>query len=207
MKLYYAQGACSLAPHILLHDTRLPFALVRVDTATHKTESGADYYEVNSKGAVPVLEFADGTRLTEGPIISQYICGTARRLDLMPAAESMERYRVMEWQNYVTSELHKSYSPLFGPALDATGKSVFRASLRKKYEWLEKRLEGKRYLTGDTFTAADAYLFTVTRWAGFVGLELGDLRTLQAFMSHAGDREAVQRALQAEGLPPLGKAA
>ena len=201
MNLYYSPGACSLAPHILLHDTKLPFTLVRVDTKAHKTESGADYYEINSKGAVPVIELADGARLTEGPIVSQYICDTARRLDLMPPAGSMERYRVMEWQNYVTSELHKSYSPLFGSPLDTAAKELFRASLRKKYEWLDRRLEGKSYLTGDTFTAADAYLFAVTRWATYVGLELGDLRVLQAFMSRANDREAVQRALAAEGLP------
>lgn len=206
MRLYYAPGACSLAPHILLRESRLAFELARVDTASHKLEDGEDYYQINSKGAVPVLELDDGARLSEGPVVSQYICDLASRLDLMPAAASMARYRVMEWQNYVTSELHKSYTPLFNPALDSAGKVVIRTTLRKKYEWLASHLEGKTYLTGDTFTAADAYLYAVTRWAGHVSLELSDLPVIRAFMRRVEQRDAVRQALQAEGLL-LGRAA
>ncbi len=201
MKLYYAPGACSLAAHVLLRETAMPFALVRVDTSTHKTADGGDYYAINPKGAVPVLELDDGARFTEGPIIGQYICDRAARTDLMPAAGSMQRYRVMEWQNYVTSELHKSFSPLFNPALDAGGKALFRASLRKKYEWVGQQLASDNFLTGNTFTAADAYLFAVTRWAGHVGLDLADLGAIQNLLQRINEREAVQAALRAEGLP------
>lgn len=200
MKLFYATGACSLAPHILLRDTKLPFTLVRVDTKTHKLETGEDYYQINPKGAVPVLELDDGERLTEGPIVAQYICDKARRTDLMPAAGTWPRYRVMEWQNYVTSELHKSFSPLFNPATEESAKAASRAALRKRYTWVAERLADRAYLTGDTFTAADAYLFTVTRWAALVGIELGDLQALQSFMQRVERREAVQEALIAEGL-------
>lgn len=201
MKLYYSPGACSLAPHILLRDTALPFTAVRVDTKTHKTADGDDYYAINPKGSVPVLELDDGSRLTEGPVVCQYLCDRAGRTDLMPAAGTMQRYRVMEWQNYVTSELHKSFSPFFNAAFDANARAVFLAALRKKYQWIDRQLEGRNYLTGNTFTAADAYLFVVTRWSSPVGLDLADLAALQGFMQRVGELEAVQAALRAEGLP------
>ncbi len=201
MKLYFSPGACSLAPHILLHETKLSFTPVRVDLAAHKTTSGEDYYAINSKGSVPVLELDDGERLTEGPIIAQWICDRANRADLMPAAGSLARYRVMEWQNYVTAELHKTFSPLFRADFDENGKTWFRGALRKKYEWVAGRLEGRDFLTGATFTAADAYLYTVTRWASRVGVDIADLASIQSFMRRTLDREAVQAALSAEGLP------
>lgn len=140
MKLYYSPGACSLVPHILLRETALPHTLVKVDLGKHVTEPGLDYYGVNPKGSVPVLELDDGQRLTEGPVIAQFIADHAGREDLMPAARSMARYRVMEWQNYITSELHKSFSPLFNRALDAAAKEVFLASLRKKFAWVSEQL-------------------------------------------------------------------
>jgi glutathione S-transferase len=201
LKLYYSRGACSLAPHILLREAGLPFALERVDTGTHTTEHGLDFYTINPKGYVPLLELDGGERLSEGPVIAQYICDLARRVDLMPAAGSMARYRVMEWQNYVTAELHKSYGLLFNPAVDAAAKAVFAAALRKRYEWVSSELRGKDYLTGDDFTAADAYLFTVTRWAKYVNLNLTDLPDLQAFMKRTAARSAVHAALRAEGIP------
>jgi len=201
MKLYFSPGACSLAPHIVLRETKLTFTPVRVDLAAHKTASGDDYYAVNSKGSVPVLELDDGERLTEGPVIAQWVCDRANRADLMPVAGSMARYRVMEWQNYVTSEIHKSYSPLFRSDFDENGKTWIRNALRKKYEWLAGRLEGKDFLTGANFTAADAYLYVVTRWAGRVNVDLNGLTALQGFMRRVNEREAVQAALEAEGLP------
>ena len=200
MKLYYSAGACSLAPHILLNETKLPAATERVDLASHTTAAGADYYQVNSKGSVPVLVLEDGTTLTEGPIIAQFIADKAARTDLMPAAGTLPRYKVMEWQNYVTSELHKFFSPLFRSDFDAHGKDQLRAALRKKYEWVAKQLAGKDYLTGSTFTAADAYLFTVTRWAPKVGVDLTDLTALQDFMKRVAARPAVRATLQTEGL-------
>ena len=201
MKLYFSPGACSLAPHIMLRETNLAFTAVRVDLAAHQTSSGDDYYAVNPKGSVPVLELDDGERLTEGPVIAQYICDRAGRADLMPASGSLARYRVMEWQNYVTSELHKSYSPLFRAEFDAAGKDWFKKALRKKYEWVASRLEGRDFLTGTNFTPADAYLYTVTRWAPRVGVDIADITSINAFMRRVNERDAVQAALSAEGLP------
>ena len=201
MKLYYAPGVCSLSPHILLRETKLPVTLVRVDLKTHLTADGVDHYTINSKGSVPVLELDDGTRFTEGPVVAQMICDRAGRTDLMPAAGTIERYRVMEWQNYVTSELHKSYSPLFNPDFDENGKAFLRTALRKKYEWLAQQLANKPYLTGETFTAADAYLFTVTRWAKAVRVELADLAPIRNFMERVAARPAAVEAMHVEGLP------
>jgi glutathione S-transferase len=200
MKLYYSPGACSLAPHIVLRETALAFDLVRVDLASHKLKAQDDYYAVNPKGAVPVLELDDGERLTEGPVIAQWICDRAGRTDLMPAAGTLARYRVMEWQNYVTSEVHKSYSPLFKPDFNEECKAWFRRALRQRYEYIESRLEQNDFLTGADFTAADAYLFVVTNWAGRVGVDLQNLASLDAFMTRVRTREAVQAALAAEGL-------
>lgn len=200
MKLYYSRGACSLTPHILLRETGLPFTLERMEPATHTTEHGDDFFAVNPKGYVPVLELDDGQRLTEGPVICQYICDIGGRTDLMPAAGTMARYRVMEWQGYVNSEIHKAFSPLFNPSLDAGVKAVFAAALRRKYEWVAGELEGREYLTGSTFTAADAYLFNVTRWARAVKLEIGDLAPLGAFMERTLARSSVIEAFKAEGL-------
>lgn len=200
MKLYYAAGACSLAPHIVLRETETPFTLERVDTGTHLTEHGVDYYTINPKGQVPLLELDDGSRLSEGPIICQHIADSAGHEGLMPAAGHPARYRVMEWQNYVTSELHKSFSPLFNPAVDAAGRAVFMGSLAKKFAWVSQQLDGKKFLTGDGFTAADAYLFTVARWAAFVKLDLSANAELQGFMQRVAERPAVQAALRVEGL-------
>jgi glutathione S-transferase len=200
MKFYYSPGACSLAPHILLKETNTPAELVRVDTSTHKVADGRDFYAINAKGYVPVLELDDGQRLTEGPVIAQYIADQAKREDLMPAAGTQARYRVMEWQNYITSELHKSFSPLFSATHAPPAKEIFAGALRKKLAWVSSGLSSQAYLTGNTFTAADAYLFTVTSWARHVNLDLSDLKPLQEFLRRVADRSAVQAALQAEGL-------
>lgn len=200
MKLYYSPGACSLAPHILVKETGLPVDLEQVDIATHQLGDGSDYYRINTKGQVPVLELDDGGRLSEGPIVAQYIADEADRRDLMPAPGSPARYRVMEWQNYITSEIHKSFTPLFHLDLIDDIKVVFLAVLRKKYEWLDTQLRGKDYLTGDAFTAADAYLFTVTNWAKPIRLDLSGLSNLQAFQRRVAARPAVREAMKTEGL-------
>lgn len=200
MKLYYSPAACSLAPHIVLREAGLAFSLERVDTAQHQTAAGANYYVINPKGMVPVLELADGTRLTEGPVIAQYIADQASATTLMPAAGSMQRYRVMEWQNYITSELHKSFTPLFHNDVDTAAKSALARVLRKKLEWLNDQLAHGHYLTGEAFTAADAYLFVVLGWAKFVNLDVTDLAHLQAFVQRVQARPAVREAMQAEGL-------
>ena len=200
MKLFFSPGACSLAPHIVLREAALPFTLERVDTAKHLTEHGADYYAVNPKGQVPLLELDDGARLSEGPVIAQFIADRAAAETLVPAAGTLARYRVMEWQNYVSTELHKSFTPLFADGLDAAAKGTLAARLRKKYEWVDAQLADGTFLTGDTFTAADAYLFVVTNWARYVGLEIGDLAHLEAFMTRVASRPTVREAMRAEGL-------
>lgn len=200
MKLYYSPAACSLAPHIVLREAGVAFSLERVDTAQHQTAAGANYYGINPKGMVPVLELADGTRLTEGPVIAQYIADQAGATTLMPEAGSMQRYRVMEWQNYVTSELHKSFTPLFHNDVDAAAKVALASVLRKKLKWLNDQLAHGYYLTGEAFTAADAYLFVVLGWAKFVSLNTNDLIHLQGYMQRVQARPAVREAMQAEGL-------
>jgi glutathione S-transferase len=199
MKLYYSPAACSLAPHIVLREAGVPFTLHKVDTERHVTDGG-DYRAINPKGQVPLLELDDGTRLSEGPVIAQFIADQANATILMPAAGTRERYRVMEWQNYITSELHKSFTPLFAPGLDVDAKRTLAARLRKKYGWVDAQLADRSYLAGETFTAADAYLFVVTAWAKFVQLDLGDLDHLQSFVRRVQQRPAVREAMRAEGL-------
>lgn len=201
MKLYFSPGACSLASHIILREAGLPVALEQVDTSTHKTAQGVDYYTINPRGTVPLLELDNGERLSEGPIIAQFLADTAKNTNLMPAAGTLARYRVMEWQNFITSELHKSFSPLFGrPELDAAGRAQFVDALRKKFRWVSSQLEGKQYLTGDTFTAADAYLFVVSNWAVHVDVDLSEFTALQEYRDRIAARPAVKEALKVEGL-------
>ncbi|MBC3920206.1 glutathione transferase GstA [Undibacterium sp. CY18W] len=200
MKLYFSPGACSLSPHIILREAGIDFSLQKVDTSIHKTADGVDFYGINPKGQVPTMELDDGQILTEGSIIAQYVVERAENRDLLPAS-GMARYRVLEWQNYITSELHKSFAPLFDPAMNAEGKTLIAGLLRKKFAWVNSRLEGSRYLTGDTFTVADAYLFTVSGWARHVNLDISDFAHLQGFIANVKARPHVQAALKAEGLP------
>jgi glutathione S-transferase len=200
MKLYFSPGACSLAPHIVLNESGLPFTLVKADLKAHKLEDGADYYETTSKGQVPLLEFDNGERLSEGPAITQYIADQVPAKKLAPANGTMERYRVQEWLNFVTSELHKGIGGLFNPAMPDDGKAVIRAKATSKLQWVDERLEGKQYLMGDAFTIADAYLFTVTNWTGHTGIDISGMKNLSAFQARMAARPAVQAALKAEGL-------
>ena len=200
MKLYYSPGACSLSPHIVLREAGLPFELVLASTKTKKLADGSDYNLINPKSQVPALELNDGQRLTEGPVIVQYIADQAPTSGLAPAAGTMARYRVMEWLNFITSELHKTFSPLFNPATPADAKPMFSARVLDRLTWVDTQLEGKAYLTGDTFTVADAYLFVVTNWTKFVGIDISGLKNLGAFMGRVAARPAVQAALKAEGL-------
>lgn len=198
MKLYFAPGTCSLAPHIVLCEAKLNFTLKKVALKTHTLQDGTDYYTINQKGQVPVLELDNGERLTEGPIVSQYIADQVPDSNLIPPAGSIARYHVMEWQSYITSELHKSYTPLFNSDLDDAAKKILVAILRKKYEWVDSQLINKLYLTGETFTVADAYLFTVSNWAKYVALDISDLKHLKRFINLVAERPAVREALRAE---------
>lgn len=199
MKLYYSPGACSLATHIVLRETGLPFTLVKVDLRTHQTAQGVDYYTVNPKGSVPLLELGNGELLSEGPVICQYVSDLAANTRLMPAAGSMARYRVMEWQNYITAELHKAFGLLFNQGIDPTAKKVVAEGLHKKLGWVSGQLTGQLHLTGENFTAADAYLFVVTRWTKLVGLDIGAHLELGRFMARVAQRPSVVEALKAEG--------
>ncbi len=199
-KLYYSPGACSLSPHIVLHESKLPFEAVMASTKTHKLADGTDYYTINPKGYVPLLELDDGTRLSEGPVIVQYIADQVPASGLAPAAGTMERYRLMEWLNFTTSELHKGFSPLFNPAMPEEAKALSRTKLADRLGWVNTQLEGKSYLMGDTFTVADAYLFTVAGWGRHVGVDISGLSNLGAFMARVAARPAVQAAMKAEGL-------
>ena len=200
MKLYFSPGACSLAPHIVLNESGLPFTLVKADLKAHKLEDGSDYYPINSKGQVPLLEFDNGERLTEGPAITQYIADQVPAKNLAPANGTMARYRVQEWLNFVTSELHKGIGGLFNPAMPDNGKAVIRDRAAAKLKWVDEQLEGKQYLMGDAFTIADAYLFTVTNWTGHTGIDISGMKNLSAFQARMAARPAVQKALKAEGL-------
>jgi len=200
MKLYYSPGACSMSPHIVLRELGLPFEAVLASTKTHKLADGTDYYTINPKGYVPLLELDDGQRLSEGPAIVQYLADKEPTKGLIAAAGTMPRYRQIEWLNFVSSELHKSYSPLFNPAMPEEGKAVFRKRLRGRYEYLNQQLEGRSFLMGDAFSVPDAYLFTVTNWAKAVGLDITDLPNVQAFQGRMAARPAVQATMKAEGL-------
>lgn len=201
MKLYFSPGACSLSPHIALREAGLSFDLEQVDLGTKKTRSGADLASVNPKNYVPALELDSGEILTEAAVIAQYIADRAAESKLVPAAGTMERYRVQEWLNYVASELHKGIGQLFNPKMpDDFKKTVREAILPPRFDFLSKKLEGRQYLMGDSFTAADAYLFTVLNWTGHLGIDLGRWPVLRAYQARVAARPAVQAAMKAEGL-------
>ncbi len=200
MKLYYAPGACSLSPHIVLREAGLAFTPVKVSTKTHQIDGGGDYYAVNPKGYVPTLELDDGTRLTEGPAIVQYIADQAPASGLAPPNGTMARYKLQEWLNFITSELHKQYSPLFDPSTPDEIKTKQRDKIARRYDWIAQQLGDQDYLTGSTFTVADAYLFTVTNWAKSTGIDMARWPALQSFMKRVAARPHVQEALKAEGL-------
>ena len=200
MKLYYSPGACSLSPHIVLLEAGLPFTMEKVDLKTKKTEKGTDYLTVNSKGGVPALQLDDGRVLTEGPAVVQYLADQKPESGLAPPAGSFERYQLMELLNFITSELHKGFSPLFNPGISADWKSATLAGLDKKFQWLTNYLGNKSYLMGDKFTVADSYLFTVLSWSSHFHIDLAKYHVLTAYLARVGHRPKVQEALKAEGL-------
>lgn len=200
MKLYYSPGACSLSPHIVLRELGMPFAAVRVDLKTKRTADGADYTAINGKGYVPALELDDGQLLTEGPAIVQYLADRKPEARLAPANGTMERYRLQEWLNFITSELHKQFSPLFNPESPPAVKEAQKLRLGGRFDWLAKQLEGKDYLLGKDFSVADAYLFTVLGWCQYTGIDLARWPVLARFVERIAARPAVQEALKAEGL-------
>ena len=200
MKLYYSPGACSLSPHIALHEAGLAFTPVLASTKSHKLQDGTDYYTINPLGYVPMLELDDGTRLREGPAIVQYIADQAPLKQLAPVNGSLQRYRLQEWLTFIGTEIHKGFSPLFNPATPEEYKTMAREKVLQRLQWVDSQLAGKQYLMGDQFTVADGYLFTVTNWAKPTNVDIAGLANLAAYRERVGARPAVQAAMKAEGL-------
>jgi len=200
MKLYYAPGACSLSPHIALLEAGLPYDLVKVDLRAKKLENGDDYLTINPKGQVPALVLDSGELVTEGPVIIQMIADRAKDKDLAPARDSAERYKLQEWLNFVTTELHKNFSPLFQPVIPDDVKNFFKDRLMAKFKYIDGQLAGRDYLMGKQFTVADGYLFVMLAWADRLKLDLSGLSNLMAYKARLAARPKVKEALTKEGL-------
>ena len=200
MKLYYSPGACSLSPHIVMREAGIPVQLAKVDLQARKTEDGTDFRTINSKGYVPTLELPDGQRLTEGPAIVQYLADQAPTRGLAPASGTIERYRLQEWLNFISTELHKQFSPLFDPACESGLKARQIERISGRFDWVIKQLGNRDYLMGSAFTVADAYLYTILTWCRHVGIDLSKWPALDAYKARVEQRPQVREALKAEGL-------
>ncbi len=200
MKLYYSPGACSLSPHIALEEAGLPYEAIAAPTKSHKLADGTDYYTINPLGYVPLLELDDGTRLGEGPAIVQYIADQVPAKNLAPANGSLARYQMQSWLNFIGTELHKNFGPLFNPATTDDIRTATKEKVAGRLKWVETELGDKQYLMGDNFTVADGYLFTVTNWAGHTGVDLSPYPKLLAYRARVAARPAVIKAMSAEGL-------
>jgi glutathione S-transferase len=200
MKLYLSPGACSLSPHIVAVEAGVPVETEKVDLAKHKTESGQDYLTINPKGYVPALRLDDGSVLTEGPAIVQYLADQKPASGLAPAAGSIERYRLQEWLNFISSEIHKNFGPLFNAASSDEAKQGAKSNIAKRLAYLNDQLANRQYLMGAKFTAADAYAFTIINWTNFVGMDLKAYPNIAAYMGRVAARPKVQETLKAEGL-------
>jgi glutathione S-transferase len=200
MKLYYSPGACSLSPHIALLEAGLPYDLVKVDLRAKKLENGDDYLAVNPKGQVPALALDNGELVTEGPVIVQMIADRAAAKNLAPARDSAERYKLMEWLNFITTEVHKNFGPMFSPVLADEAKAFFKDRVMAKFKYIDSQLPGKDYLMGKQFTVADGYLFTMLAWADRMKFDLSAMPNLVAYKARVAARPKVQEALTKEGL-------
>ena len=200
MKLYYAPGACSLAPHIVAREAGLRLDLEKVDLGSGRTETGAAFAEINPKGYVPALELDTGEVLTEVTALVQYLADQAPGSGLAPAAGTTERYRLLEWLGFISTEIHKGFGPLWKPDTPDTAKTIARNNLAKRFAYLDGRLAGGAFLLGDRFTVADAYLFTVTSWTNFHAIDLSPYPNLKAYMGRVAARPKVREAMNAEGL-------
>jgi glutathione S-transferase len=205
MKLYYSPGACSLSPHIVTRELGIPVELKKVNTKDKTVEGGGDYWKVNGRGYVPALELDNGEILTEGPAIVQYLADQKPEAGLAPEWGTFERYRLQEWLNFLTSEVHKQFSPLFKPNTPEEYKKIVKENIATRFDWLDKQLADRDYLMGKTFTVADAYAFVLIGWSKFQGIDLARWPSITAYHKRVGARAKVQEAMQAEGL--LKKAA
>ncbi|MDQ8038781.1 MAG: glutathione transferase GstA [Rickettsiella sp.] len=200
MKLFYKPGACSLSPHIVLRETGLNFTLEKVDLVKKKTESGEDYLIINPKGQVPALLLEDGSLLTEGVAIMQYLADQAPDKALMPLANGLPHYRTLEWLSYISTELHKGFIPLFKPKTPDEYKSIVRNDLEKQFNYLDSVLKDSQYLQGNNFCVADAYLFVILRWGFVMKFDIRQRKYLPSYFDRVAKRPAVDAALVAEGL-------
>jgi len=200
MKLYYWPGACSLSPHIVSREAGIDLQLAQLDRAERKAADGTVLSSVNPKNQVPVLELDDGQKLTEGPVIVQYLADQKPASGLVPPPGTMDRYRVQEWLNFITSELHKTFGSLFRPTTPEDFKPTLRDMLGQRFDWIDKQLASKQYLMGEKFTVPDAYLFTVLRWSPRVGIDLSRWKNITAYIDRVAARPKVQEAMKAEGL-------
>jgi glutathione S-transferase len=200
MKLYYSAGGCSLSPHIVMREAGIPVQLVKVDLQSKKTEDGTDFKTINSKGYVPTLELPDGQRLTEGPAIVQYLADQVPARGLAPACGTIERYRLQEWLNFISTELHKQFSPLFDPAIEGSQRARQVEKIGGRFDWVTRQLGSREYLMGGTFTVADAYFYTMLAWCRHVGIDLLKWPLLTAYKARVEQRPQVREALRAEGL-------
>ena len=200
MKLYYSPGACSLSPHIALLEAGLPYDLVKVDLKATKLENGDDFLGINPKGQVPTLVLDSGELITEGPVIVQMIADKAAGKNLAPARDSADRYKLLEWLNFITTELHKNFGPMFSPVLADEAKAFFKDRVMGKLKYVDSQLAGRDYLMGSQFTVADGYLFTMLSWADRMKFDLTEMPNLLAYKARVGARPKVQEALTKEGL-------
>jgi glutathione S-transferase len=197
MKLYYSPGACSLSPHIVLREAGLAFDVESVDLGSKKTKSGADFKAINPKGSVPALQLDNGEVLTEVAVIVQYLADQKPATKLAPPAGTMERYRLQEWLNYIASEIHKGFSPLFSPKASEEWKQIVKDNLATRFDFLSNKLKGKDYLMG-AFSVADAYLFTILSWAKGLKIDLAKWPVLATYVERVAARPAVKATLEAE---------
>ena len=200
MKLYYSPGACSLSPHIVAQEAGIACELIQADLKSHTLKDQTDFYTINPLGYVPFLVLDDGQTLREGPVIAQYLADQAPAKNLLGPVGSMERYRALEWLNFIGTELHKNFGPLFDPGMPAEAKERFKAKLADRLQHVDGLLAGKTWLMGDDFTVADGYLFTVTNWAQPMQIDLSPYQNLTAYRQRVAARPAVQAAMKAEGL-------
>ncbi len=200
MKLFYAPGACSLSPHIVFREAGIPVELQKVDLKAKKYDGGADYTKINAKGYVPALQLDSGQVLTEGPAIVQYLADQKPAARLAPKLGSFERYQLQEWLNFIGTELHKGFSPLFKPNTPDEYKRIAKENLATRIDWLDKQLDGRDFLMGKNFSVADAYAFTILSWSKPLQIDLSKWPNVTAYLARVGARPRVQEALKAEGL-------
>ena len=200
MKLYYSPGACSLSPHIIACEAELPIELIKVDLQSKLTETGEDFRQLNPNGYVPLLILDDGNKLTEGPAIVQYLADLAPDKKLIPSSGTFERYQLQQWLNFISTEIHKSFSPLFNPVAPEAAKQLAIDILMTRLDTVAELLSSQPFLLGDNYSVADAYLFVTLSWGQYVNLDISRWPSLARYADKISERPAVQNAMKEEGL-------